>query len=130
CTKFTVFLSILTNCLVNMRNLFMRASHYQGVLSFDSELTVQFCDCVTSVKDVHLSYGSQIFQFAEALLWGTTHNLDFFSIVMICLALHASQRNTFQTRFRFQNAQGIGGLDAANLPSVSREDDSCSVIFS
>jgi len=129
-SQFTMFLSILTDCFVDVRNLFVRACYYQGILSFDSELTVEVCDRLASIKHVHFTYGSQFFQFAETLLWGTTHDLDCFSIIRIDLALHASQRDTFQTRFRFQNAQRVGGFDAANLPSVPREDDPCTMIFS
>ena len=55
-TQFTMFLSILTNCFVNVRNLFVCACHYQGVLSFDSELTVQICDRLAVLVEGRLAY--------------------------------------------------------------------------
>ena len=129
-TQFTMFLSILTNCVVNVRNLFVSAGHYQGVLSFYSELTVEVRDRLASIKHVHLANSSQFFQFAETLLWRTTHDLDCFSIVRIGLGAAHQSAKYFSGQIRFPDAQGIGGLDAANLPGVSREDDSCTVIFS
>src|SRR5229473_2311385 len=47
----------------------------------------------------------------------------------VCLPLYFSKGNTLQVRLPFQDTQRIRGLDARNLPRITGENNSGSLIF-
>ena len=51
------------------------------------------------------------------------------AIERVRLPLYFGEGNTLQARLLFQDTQSIRGLDAGNLPGVTRKDDSGSMIL-